>query len=56
MQNPPSRIDPSDTVLLFVDLQAGIFELSKTMPVNQLAKGVSALSRLAKIFRMPALV
>ncbi len=56
MQNARSRIVPADTLLLFVDLQAGIFELSKTVPVTRLAKGVSGLSKLAKIFRMPAIV
>jgi nicotinamidase-related amidase len=56
MQNSRSRIDPSDTVLIFVDLQTGIFELSKTVPVDRLAKGVSGLSKLAKIFGMPAIV
>ena len=56
MQNSRSRIDPSDTVLLFVDLQTGIFELSKTVPVDRLAKGVFGLSRLANIFGMPAIV
>ncbi len=56
MQNTRSRIDPSDTVLLFVDLQNGIIELSRTVPVERLSKGVSGLARLAKIFRMPAVV
>jgi nicotinamidase-related amidase len=56
MQNSRSRIDPSDTVLIFVDLQTGIFELSKTVPVDRLAKGVLGLSKLAKIFGMPAIV
>jgi nicotinamidase-related amidase len=56
MLNSRSRIDPSDTVLLFVDLQTGIVELSKTVPVDRLAKGVLGLSRLAKIFGMPAIV
>jgi nicotinamidase-related amidase len=56
MQNSRSRIDPSDTVLIFIDLQTGIFELSKTVPVDRLAKSVSGLSKLAKIFGMPAIV
>jgi nicotinamidase-related amidase len=56
MQNFPSRIDPSDTVLLFVDLQTGIFELSRTVPIDRLARGVSGLAKLAKIFGMPAIV
>jgi len=56
MLHSRSRIDPSDTVLLFVDLQTGIVELSKTVPVDRLANGVLGLSRLAKIFGMPAIV
>jgi nicotinamidase-related amidase len=56
MQNSPSRIDPSDSVLLFVDLQTGIFELSRTVPIDRLAKGVSGLAKLAKIFQIPAIV
>jgi nicotinamidase-related amidase len=56
MQNSGSRIDPSDTALLFVDLQSGIVELSKTVALERLAKGVLGLSRLAKIFGMPAIV
>jgi nicotinamidase-related amidase len=56
MQKFRSRIDPSDTVLLFVDLQAGIVELSRTVPVDRLRKGVLGLSKLAKIFGMPVVV
>lgn len=56
MQNFPSRIDPSDCALLFVDLQAGIFELSRTVPTDRLAKGVSGLAKLAATFHMPAIV
>jgi nicotinamidase-related amidase len=56
MQKISSRIDPQDTLLLFVDLQAGIVELSKTISVDRLKKGVLGLSKLAKIFGMPAIV
>jgi nicotinamidase-related amidase len=56
MQNATSRIEPNDTLLLFVDLQAGIVELSKTASVDRLGKGVLGLSKLAKIFGMPAVV
>ena len=51
-----SRIDPQDTFVLFVDLQTGIVELSKTIPVDRLKRGVLGLSTLAKIFGMPTIV
>ena len=56
MQNSSSRIDPNDAVILFVDLQNGIVELSKTIALDRLKKGVLGLSKLAKIFGMPAIV
>jgi hypothetical protein len=56
MQNKSSRIDPNDVVILFVDLQSGIVELSKTISLDRLKKGVHGLSTLAKIFAMPAIV
>jgi nicotinamidase-related amidase len=56
MQKIASRIDPNDTVLLFIDLQVGIAELSRTISVERLKKGVFGLSRLAKIFAMPTIV
>ena len=56
MDGSKSRIDPQDTVVLFEDLQAGIVELSKTMPMDRLKKGVLALAKLAKLFDMPAVV
>jgi nicotinamidase-related amidase len=56
MQTISSRIDPNDTVVLYVDLQNGIAELSRTISVERLKKGVLGLSKLAKIFGMPAIV
>ena len=56
MDGSKSRIDPQDTVVLSADLQAGIAELSKTMPMDRLKKGVLALGQLAKLFEMPAVV
>jgi nicotinamidase-related amidase len=52
MQHPSSRIEPADTLLLFVDLQAGIVELTRTVSVDRLKKGVLGLSKLAKIFNI----
>jgi len=51
-----SRIDPHDTLVLYVDLQSGIVELSKTVCVDRLKKGILGLSKLAKTFGMPAVV
>jgi nicotinamidase-related amidase len=56
MQNSNSRIDPNDAVVLFVDLQSGIVELSKTISLDRLKKGVLGLSKLARIFGIPAIV
>jgi len=56
MQTIVSRIDANDTVLLLVDLQIGIAELSKTISLERLKKGVLGLSKLAKVFGMPAIV
>ena len=51
-----SRIDPSDAVVLFADLQAGIVERTQTNPLERLRNGVLALAKLAKLFEMPAVV
>jgi nicotinamidase-related amidase len=56
MHNKNSRIDPNDAVILFVDLQNGIVELSKTIALDRLKKGVHGLAKLAKIFAIPAIV
>jgi nicotinamidase-related amidase len=51
-----ARIDPNDTVVLFVDLQLGIIEFTKTIELERLKKGVLGLAKLARIFAMPAIV
>jgi Isochorismatase family len=56
MNDISSRIDPHDTVILFVDLQAGIVELSRTVSVDRLQKGVLGLSKVGKIFGIPAII
>lgn len=56
MHDISSRIDPEDTLLFFVDLQAGIVELSRTVALDRLKKGVLGLSKLAKIFGMPSVI
>lgn len=52
----PSTIDVNDTLVLFADLQAGIADLPLTLPYSQLQKGVRAISRLAHILDIPAIV
>jgi hypothetical protein len=51
-----SKIDVNDTLVLFADLQAGIADLPLTVPYARLQKGVLALSRLAHLLEMPAIV
>lgn len=51
-----SKIEVSDTLVLFADLQAGIADLPLTVPYARLQKGVLALSRLAHLLGMPAIV
>ena len=49
-------IDPQDCIVLFADLQQGIIELSRTVPLEQLRRGVRGLAKLAKIFGLPVIV
>lgn len=49
-------LDPSNTVILFADLQAGIIERSVTNELAGLRRAVSALAKLAKLFEIPAVV
>ena len=56
MDKSNSRIDPQDALVLFADLQLGIFERAKTIPPDRLQLGVRALAKLAKLFEMPAIV
>ena len=51
-----SKIDVNDTLVLFIDLQAGISDLPLTVPYSRLQKGVLALSRLGHLLGMPAIV
>jgi nicotinamidase-related amidase len=54
----PSRyaIVPSDTIVLFLDLQEGIIELTGTNSLGSLRKSVFALAKLAKLFELPVVV
>ena len=49
-------LDPSDVVVLFADLQAGIIELGTTNELARLRRAVSALAKLARLFDIPAIV
>jgi nicotinamidase-related amidase len=49
-------IDPNDCIVLFVDLQKGVVELTRTVPLDRLRKGVKGLAKLAKIFALPIIV
>lgn len=51
-----TRIDPKQTVILFADLQVGIVELTRTVPLEILKKSVSALAKLAALFDIPVIV
>jgi isochorismate hydrolase len=56
MTSSPSRIDPQDCVVLFADLQSGIVDLTRTITLDRLQKGVLALSKLTRLFEMPVIV
>lgn len=56
MMSSKSRIEASDTVVLFADLQSGIVELSRTNPGDRLRKAVHGLAKLAKLYGIPAIV
>ena len=51
-----SRIDAADAVVLFADLQAGIVELTRTVPLDRLKVGVLALAKLAKLLGMLVII
>jgi nicotinamidase-related amidase len=49
-------LDPTNAVILFADLQAGILELSGTHDPARLRRAVGALARLARLYEIPAIV
>ncbi len=51
-----ARIYADDALVLFLDLQAGIVELTQTNPLERLRRSVGALGKLAKLFSMPVIV
>jgi nicotinamidase-related amidase len=56
MERSLSRIDASDIVILFADLQEGIVELARTNPSSRLKAAVLALAKLARLFEIPVVV
>jgi len=56
MNHSSSRIDPQDCLVLFADLQSGIAELTKTVTLDRLRKGVLGLAKIARLFEMPVIV
>ncbi len=56
MEQKHSQIHPDDALVLFLDLQAGIVELTQTNPIDRLRKSVAALGKLAALFAMPVIV
>ena len=50
------KIDPSDAVVLLIDLEAGIADKPLTVPTKELRKGVGALCKLAALFAIPVVV
>jgi hypothetical protein len=56
MDSLKSRIVAKDCIVLFADLQEGIVELTRTVSLERLKAGVLRLSKLARLFDIPAVV
>jgi nicotinamidase-related amidase len=48
-------IDPSDTLLLLLDHQSGLFQTVKDIPVAELRANVVMLARLASLLKIPVI-
>jgi nicotinamidase-related amidase len=48
-------LDPSDTVFLLLDHQAGLFQTVKDIPVDDLRRNVVMLARLATLMKIPVI-
>lgn len=51
-----AKIDPNDALVLLIDLQAGIADKPLTVRYKDLQKGVSGLSKIAKLFELPVVI
>lgn len=49
-------IDPQDAVLLLIDHQSGLFQLVRDMEYRELRNNVTALTKMAKIAKLPTVV
>jgi nicotinamidase-related amidase len=56
MEQRDTLIDPNDCLVLFLDLQTGIVELTQTNPLERLRRSVASLGKLALLFDMPVIV
>src|SRR4051812_30815128 len=48
-------LDPSDTVILLLDHQSGLFQTVKDIPVAELRSNVVMLAKLAKLMNIPVI-
>lgn len=48
-------LDPNDTVFLFLDHQAGLFQTVKDVPVDDLRRNVEMLAKLATLMKIPVI-
>jgi nicotinamidase-related amidase len=48
-------LDPSDTAMLLLDHQSGLFQTVKDVPVDDLRRNVVALARLATLLKIPVI-
>ncbi len=48
-------LDPSDSVILLLDHQAGLFQTVKDVPVDDLRRNVVMLARLATLLKIPVI-
>lgn len=48
-------INPSDTVILLLDHQSGLFQVVKDIPVAELRANVSTLAKLATLLKIPVI-
>jgi hypothetical protein len=48
-------LDPSDTVILLLDHQSGLFQTVKDIPVAELRANVVALAKLATLLKIPVI-
>ena len=48
-------LDPNDTVFLFLDHQAGLFQTVKDIPVDDLRRNVEMLAKLATLMKIPVI-